>query len=91
MPLAERDDAVARENGPMSAPLLMICSSFLFATMGVCVKLASDTYGPGEIVMYRGPAQGSNAARVRLCFSRAAHRSRRLPYSIPICRLRPLQ
>ncbi len=38
----------------MSAPLLMICSSFLFATMGVCVKFASDTYGPGEIVMYRG-------------------------------------
>ncbi len=38
----------------MSAPLLMICASFLFATMGVCVKYASDTYGPGEIVMYRG-------------------------------------
>ena len=38
----------------MSAPLLMICASFLFATMGVCVKFASDTYGPGEIVMYRG-------------------------------------
>ena len=38
----------------MSAPLLMICATFLFATMGVCVKLASDTYGPGEIVMYRG-------------------------------------
>ena len=38
----------------MSAPLLMICSSLLFATMGVCVKFASDTYGPGEIVMYRG-------------------------------------
>ena len=38
----------------MSAPLLMICASFLFATMGVCVKVASDTYGPGEIVMYRG-------------------------------------
>jgi len=32
----------------------MICASFLFATMGVCVKYASDTYGPGEIVMYRG-------------------------------------
>ena len=32
----------------------MICASFLFATMGVCVKFASDTYGPGEIVMYRG-------------------------------------
>jgi drug/metabolite transporter (DMT)-like permease len=38
----------------MSPPLLMICASFLFATMGVCVKLASDTYGAGEIVMYRG-------------------------------------
>lgn len=38
----------------MSAPLLMICASLLFATMGVCVKYASDTYGPGEIVMYRG-------------------------------------
>jgi S-adenosylmethionine uptake transporter len=38
----------------MSAPFLMICASFLFSTMGVCVKFASDTYGPGEIVMYRG-------------------------------------
>ena len=38
----------------MSAPLLMVCASFLFATMGVCVKYASATYGAGEIVMYRG-------------------------------------
>ena len=38
----------------MSAPLLMICATFLFATMGVCVKFASGTYDPGEIVMYRG-------------------------------------
>ncbi len=38
----------------MSAPLLMICASFLFATMGVCVKLASAHYDAGEIVMYRG-------------------------------------
>jgi S-adenosylmethionine uptake transporter len=38
----------------MSAPLLMICASFLFATMGVCVKYASAHYGAGEIVMYRG-------------------------------------
>jgi S-adenosylmethionine uptake transporter len=38
----------------MSAPLLMICASFLFATMGVCVKFASAHYGAGEIVMYRG-------------------------------------
>lgn len=38
----------------MSAPLLMVCASFLFATMSVCVKLASAWYGAGEIVMYRG-------------------------------------
>ena len=38
----------------MPAPLLMILASFLFATMGVCVKLASQFYDAGEIVMYRG-------------------------------------
>ncbi|MEJ6005576.1 DMT family transporter [Paucibacter sp. AS339] len=38
----------------MSAPLMMICASFLFASMGVCVKLASAFYPAGEIVMYRG-------------------------------------
>ncbi|MFY7866182.1 DMT family transporter [Roseateles sp.] len=38
----------------MSAPLMMICASFLFASMGVCVKLASEFYAAGEIVMYRG-------------------------------------
>lgn len=38
----------------MSAPLLMVCASFLFATMGLCVKLASAWYGSGEIVLYRG-------------------------------------
>jgi len=32
----------------------MICATFLFSAMGVCVKLASDLYGAGEIVMYRG-------------------------------------
>lgn len=42
------------ENAGMSASLLMICATFLFATMGVCVKFASATYGVGEIVMYRG-------------------------------------
>lgn len=42
------------ENRAMSAPLLMICSSFLFATMSMCVKFASSRYGAGEIVMYRG-------------------------------------
>ncbi|MET0382751.1 MAG: DMT family transporter [Burkholderiaceae bacterium] len=38
----------------MSPALLMVSASFLFATMGVCVKLASATYGAAEIVMYRG-------------------------------------
>ena len=32
----------------------MVLASFLFATMGVCVKLASAHYGTGEIVFYRG-------------------------------------
>jgi S-adenosylmethionine uptake transporter len=38
---------------PLSAPLLMVVATLLFALMGVCVKLASDRYGAGEIVMYR--------------------------------------
>lgn len=38
----------------MPASVMMVLASFLFATMGVCVKLASDLYGTGEIVMYRG-------------------------------------
>ena len=37
----------------MSAPWLMVLASFLFATMGVCVKLASAHYESGEIVLYR--------------------------------------
>jgi drug/metabolite transporter (DMT)-like permease len=38
----------------MTAPVLMVLASFLFALMGVCVKLASAHVGTGEIVMYRG-------------------------------------
>ncbi len=38
----------------MSASWLMVVASFLFATMGVCVKLASADYTPGEIIFYRG-------------------------------------
>ena len=33
---------------------LVVCASFLFASMGVCVKLASTQYSAGEIVLYRG-------------------------------------
>jgi S-adenosylmethionine uptake transporter len=32
----------------------MVLATFLFATMGVCVKLASEFYAASEIVMYRG-------------------------------------
>lgn len=34
--------------------LWMLVATFLFAAMGVCVKLASDLYSTSEIVMYRG-------------------------------------
>lgn len=38
----------------MSAPMLMVLASFLFATMSLCVKWAGAWYGNGEIVTYRG-------------------------------------
>ena len=38
----------------MPAPVLMVLATLLFATMGVCVKLASEFYAASEIVMYRG-------------------------------------
>jgi drug/metabolite transporter (DMT)-like permease len=38
----------------MSAPWLIVFATFLFSGMGVCVKLASADYAPGEIVFYRG-------------------------------------
>lgn len=34
--------------------LWMLFASFMFAAMGVCVKLASDMFTTSEIVMYRG-------------------------------------
>jgi S-adenosylmethionine uptake transporter len=34
--------------------LWMLFASFVFACMGVCVKLASDYYSTSEIIMYRG-------------------------------------
>ena len=42
------------QNHSMSASWLIALASLLFATMGVCVKLASTQYSSGEIVMYRG-------------------------------------
>ena len=38
----------------LSPAWLMVLASFLFASMGVCVKLASADYAPGEIMFYRG-------------------------------------
>lgn len=38
----------------MPPALLMVLATLLFATMGVCVKLASAQYAASEIVMYRG-------------------------------------
>jgi drug/metabolite transporter (DMT)-like permease len=38
----------------MSNAWLMVLASFLFSTMGVCVKLASAHYASGELVFYRG-------------------------------------
>ena len=37
----------------MPAHWLMVLASLLFATMGVCIKLASAHYASGEIVFYR--------------------------------------
>lgn len=37
----------------MSAPLLMVLATLLFAIMGVAVKYASAHYGAGELVFYR--------------------------------------
>jgi drug/metabolite transporter (DMT)-like permease len=38
----------------LPASLLMVIAAFLFASMGVAVKLASVHYHTGEIVLYRG-------------------------------------
>ncbi len=38
----------------LTAAWLIAGASLLFATMGVCVKLASERYGATEIVFYRG-------------------------------------
>lgn len=54
----------------------MVLASFLFATMGVCVKLASAEYAPGEIIFYRGLIGAA------LIFTLA--RSRRVPLATKV-------
>ena len=34
--------------------LWMLVATLMFSIMGVCVKLASETYSVAEIIMYRG-------------------------------------
>ncbi|MFZ2988264.1 DMT family transporter [Ideonella sp.] len=53
MPSDQNPDPGGAHNA-RNAALLMLGSSFLFASMGVCVKLASARYDTGEIVFYRG-------------------------------------
>ncbi len=55
-----------------SAPALMVGASLLFAAMGVCVKLAAQQYGAGEIVMYR--------SLVGLAFMAVVLRARRVSW-----------
>ncbi|WP_294638390.1 DMT family transporter [uncultured Aquabacterium sp.] len=38
----------------LSAPWLMVTATVLFALMGVCVKMASQTASTGEVVFFRG-------------------------------------
>ena len=59
------------------SPLLMVAATFLFATMGVCVKLASEFYDAGEIVMYRGSVGVLMMAIV--CFTRGQTLRTRVP------------
>ena len=60
----------------MSAVWLMVLASILFATMSVCVKLASAQYNAAEIVFYRGLvglAVMFLMSRVQQCSLRTAH------------------
>jgi drug/metabolite transporter (DMT)-like permease len=59
----------------MSAPLLMVLATLLFAVVGVAVKYASAHYGAGELVFYRS-AIGAVMAR-RWCCARRCRPSRR--------------
>src|SRR6218665_2270412 len=45
--------ALRRNHRPMQA-LWMVLAAFLFASMGVCVKVASEYFNSAELVCYRG-------------------------------------
>ncbi|MBW8848138.1 MAG: DMT family transporter [Burkholderiales bacterium] len=55
----------------------MVLATLLFATMGVCVKLASEFYAASEIVMYRGLV--GMAMTALICRQRGVSLKTRLP------------
>jgi drug/metabolite transporter (DMT)-like permease len=57
--------------------MLMVLATLLFATMGVCVKLASEFYAASEIVMYRGMV--GMAMTALICRQRGVSLKTRLP------------
>ncbi|NTV10670.1 MAG: DMT family transporter [Zoogloea sp.] len=59
--------------------LWMIVASFLFACMGVCVKLGSSQFSTGELTFYRG--------FVGLLLMAVLMRCQRMPFSTPNWRL----
>ena len=76
-----RAGAAPAPEAPMTLPpsLLMVAATLLFATMGVCVKLASAQYAVGEIVFYRGliGALSHRRRRARSAAARCAPAARR--------------
>ncbi len=44
----------SRLNHPWQAALWMLAASFLFACMGVCVKLSADHFSANELIWWRG-------------------------------------
>ena len=55
MQIAIKQDLIQSMGQKISSPVwMMVGATLLFATMTLCVKLASMDYGTGEIVFYRG-------------------------------------
>ncbi len=54
----------------MPAPLLMVAATLLFATMGVCVKLASELYAASEWRTCSTTAERPQAESTNSCVAR---------------------
>ena len=53
LPSPSAGSSSAGSSSTAAAAWLVVGSTLLFAMMGVCVKLASADYPPGELVFYR--------------------------------------